>query len=97
MQKWKKSGSLLQLAMRDASDPRQTYLYRLSSEPGLEYFRNILLCGSSQDHYVPVHSAHIELCNAALNDSSVNGKSKHPHLNTINSLHTTLLALHFFT
>ena len=73
MQKWKKSGSLLQLAMRDSSDPRQTYLYRLSLEPGLEYFKNILLCGSSQDHYVPVHSAHIELCNASLNDSSPNG------------------------
>ncbi len=74
MQKWKKSGSLLQLAMRDSSDPRQTYLYRLSLESGLEYFRNILLCGSSQDHYVPIHSAHIELCNSALNDSSPNGK-----------------------
>lgn len=73
MQKWKKSGSLLQLAMRDSSDPRQTYLYRLSLEPGLEYFQNILLCGSSQDHYVPIHSAHVELCNSALNDSSPNG------------------------
>ncbi|XP_054153255.1 protein FAM135A-like [Oppia nitens] len=73
MQKWKKSGSLLQLAMKDSSDPRQTYLYRLSLEPGLEYFKNILLCGSSQDHYVPIHSAHIELCNASLNDTSPNG------------------------
>ncbi|RWS10238.1 Protein FAM135A-like protein, partial [Dinothrombium tinctorium] len=73
MQKWKKSESLLQLAMKDASDPRQTFLYKLSSEPGLEYFRHILLCGSSQDHYVPIHSAHIELCNAALSDSSISG------------------------
>ena len=74
MQKWKKSGSLLQLAMKDSSDFRQTFLYRLSLESGLEHFKHILLCGSSQDHYVPIHSAHIELCSSALNDASSNGK-----------------------
>lgn len=73
MQKWKKSASLLELAMKDCSDPRQSYLYKLSLESGLEHFRYILLCGSSQDHYVPIHSAHIELCNSALNDASING------------------------
>ena len=41
--------------------------------PGLEYFHNVLLCGSSQDFYVPIHSAHIELCNAAVSDTSDNG------------------------
>ena len=74
MQKWKKSESLLQLTMKDSSEVKQTYLYKLSRESGLEYFQNVLLCGSSQDHYVPIHSAHIELCNSALSDLSVNGK-----------------------
>uniref|UniRef100_A0A8C9FYZ3 Family with sequence similarity 135 member A n=1 Tax=Pavo cristatus TaxID=9049 RepID=A0A8C9FYZ3_PAVCR len=32
MQKWKKSGSLLQLTCRDHSDPRQTFLYKLSKK-----------------------------------------------------------------
>nr|XP_021547558.1 protein FAM135A isoform X3 [Neomonachus schauinslandi] len=32
MQKWKKSGSLLQLTCRDHSDPRQTFLYKLSNK-----------------------------------------------------------------
>uniref|UniRef100_A0A8P0TH77 Family with sequence similarity 135 member A n=2 Tax=Canis lupus familiaris TaxID=9615 RepID=A0A8P0TH77_CANLF len=37
MQKWKKSGSLLQLTCRDHSDPRQTFLYRLSNKAGQIY------------------------------------------------------------
>ncbi|GFS85048.1 protein FAM135A [Nephila pilipes] len=73
MQKWKKSGSLLQLSMKDASDLRQTFLYKLSQKSGLEYFRNILLFGSSQDRYVPLHSARIELCKPALKDTSLQG------------------------
>ncbi|XP_022657922.1 uncharacterized protein LOC111248975 isoform X2 [Varroa destructor] len=70
MQKWKKSGSLLQLAMRDAADIRSTFLYRLAQAGGLEYFKHVLLFGSSQDRYVPIHSARIELCKAAMKDST---------------------------
>lgn len=73
MQKWKKSGSLLQLAMKDTTNIRQTFLYRLSQKPGLEHFKNVLLFGSSQDRYVPIHSARIELCKSALKDASVQG------------------------
>ena len=70
MQKWKKSGSLLQLAMKDAQDIRQTFLYKLAQMGGLEHFNHILLFGSSQDRYVPIHSARIELCKAAMKDST---------------------------
>ncbi|XP_064486399.1 uncharacterized protein LOC135398826 isoform X2 [Ornithodoros turicata] len=70
MQKWKKSGSLLQLCMKDTSDIRQSFLYKLSQKPGLEYFKHVLLFGSSQDRYVPIHSARIELCKAAVKDTS---------------------------
>ncbi|XP_007437094.1 protein FAM135A isoform X2 [Python bivittatus] len=68
MQKWKKSGSLLQLTCRDHSDPRQTFLYKLSRKAGLQYFKNIILVGSLQDRYVPYHSARIEMCKTALKD-----------------------------
>ncbi|XP_031434569.1 protein FAM135A isoform X2 [Clupea harengus] len=68
MQKWKKSGSLLQLTCRDHSDPRQTFLYKLSKKAGLQYFRNVVLVGSLQDRYVPYHSARIEMCKTALKD-----------------------------
>lgn len=70
MQKWKKSGSLLQLCMRDSSDMRQSFLYRLSQRSTLHHFKNVLLCGSSQDRYVPSHSARLELCKAAIRDQS---------------------------
>ncbi|XP_064453819.1 protein FAM135A isoform X6 [Mirounga angustirostris] len=68
MQKWKKSGSLLQLTCRDHSDPRQTFLYKLSNKAGLHYFKNVVLVGSLQDRYVPYHSARIEMCKTALKD-----------------------------
>ncbi|XP_045150314.1 protein FAM135A [Echinops telfairi] len=68
MQKWKKSGSLLQLTCRDHSDPRQTFLYKLSQKSGLHYFKNVVLVGSLQDRYVPYHSARIEMCKTALKD-----------------------------
>lgn len=70
MQKWKKSGSLLQLCMRDSADMRQSFLYRLSQRSTLHHFKNVLLCGSSQDRYVPPHSARLELCKAAIRDQS---------------------------
>nr|XP_033792806.1 protein FAM135A isoform X2 [Geotrypetes seraphini] len=68
MQKWKKSGSLLQLTCRDHSDPRQTFLYKLSKKTGLQFFKNVVLVGSLQDRYVPYHSARIEMCKTALKD-----------------------------
>lgn len=73
MQKWKKSGSLLQLCLRDKSDLRKCFLYKLSQKSTLHYFKNVLLCGSSQDRYVPSHSARMELCKAAVRDNSILG------------------------
>ncbi|KAL4711463.1 hypothetical protein ACJJTC_005587 [Scirpophaga incertulas] len=75
MQKWKKSGSLLQLSLRDASDPRRSFLYRLSERSQLHQFKHILLCGSGQDRYVPLHSARLELCKAAAKDTSLLGQA----------------------
>jgi hypothetical protein len=74
MQKWKKSLSLLQLSMKDHSDIRQTFLYKLSEKSNLERFKFVLLCGSSQDRYVPVHSAHIINCKHSLKDFSNQGE-----------------------
>lgn len=70
MQKWKRSGSLLQLSLRDAPDPRQSFLYRLAQRSTVHHFRHVLLCGSGQDRYVPLHSARLELCKAAVRDHS---------------------------
>ncbi|CAG9089307.1 unnamed protein product [Plutella xylostella] len=75
MQKWKKSGSLLQLSLKDQPDPRRSFLYRLSERSQLHYFKHILLCGSGQDRYVPLHSARLELCKAAAKDTSLLGQA----------------------
>ncbi|KRX78199.1 Uncharacterized protein T06_230 [Trichinella sp. T6] len=60
MQKWKKSGSLRQLTMKDNADLRQCFLYQLSKLPCFEYFKYVLLVGSPNDYYVPLHSALIQ-------------------------------------
>ncbi|XP_015840096.1 protein FAM135A isoform X2 [Tribolium castaneum] len=73
MQKWKKSGSLLQLCLKDSNDARQSFLYRLSQKSTLHHFKNVLLCGSGQDRYVPLHSARIELCKESIKDTSDQG------------------------
>ncbi|KAL5290309.1 FAM135B family protein [Megaselia abdita] len=70
MQKVRRSRSISQLCLRDSSDLRKSFLYKLSQKSTLHYFKNILLCGSSQDRYVPSHSARLELCKAAIRDHS---------------------------
>ncbi|ESP05651.1 hypothetical protein LOTGIDRAFT_102128, partial [Lottia gigantea] len=74
MQKWKKSGSLLQLSLKDNTDPRKSFLYQLSQRSVLHHFKNVVLVGSNQDRYVPYHSSRIEYCRAAQRDASVMGK-----------------------
>ncbi|KAK6989148.1 protein FAM135A [Biomphalaria glabrata] len=73
MQKWKKSGSLLQLSLKDHNDLRQTFLYKLSQKPVLHNFKHVLLVGSHQDRYIPYHSSRIEICRAAQKDTTTTG------------------------
>jgi len=60
LKKWNKSVCLSQLTLTDNEDPRQSFMYNLSLEPGLEYFENVLLISSPEDRYTPYHSARIE-------------------------------------
>lgn len=73
MQRWKKSGSLQQLSLKDADDPRNSFLYRLARSSELHRFRYVILSASAQDRYVPLHSARIEMCRAAMKDPSAMG------------------------
>jgi len=77
------SGSLQQLALKDHTDIRQTFMYKLSENSNLHLFKNVLLAGSSQDKYVPIHSARIELCKSAVKDSSVLGEAYKEMVNNI--------------
>lgn len=61
--------SLTQLMLADHPSPEGCFLYRLARQSTLEYFQNVVLLSSSQDRYVPFHSARIEICAEALRDS----------------------------
>ncbi len=57
VRRWYNSTSLLQLSLKDAPNPRDSFLYHLSEAPSMEYFRHIVLLTSPQDKYVPYQSA----------------------------------------
>ena len=57
MRKWYNSTSLLQLSLKDAQNPRDSFLYHLSETATFEHFRHVILLTSHQDKYVPYQSA----------------------------------------
>ena len=75
MQRLKSGKSLQQISMRDHSDLKQCFIYKLSERDKLHRFTNVVLLSSHQDRYVPFHSARIEVCNDAKRDYSYNGLS----------------------
>jgi len=59
---WRKSKALSQLALQDADNVEDTFLYKLSKQDrgGLKDFKNVFLLGSPQDQYIPYFSARVE-------------------------------------
>jgi len=47
--------------MTDHSDPKETFLYKLSKSRGLEFFQNVLLVSCYDDQYGPFMSARAEV------------------------------------
>ena len=43
---WKKYTCLKQLGMKDNEDPRKSYLYQLTTQEGLNWFKNIIFVSS---------------------------------------------------
>ncbi|KAL4501451.1 hypothetical protein ABPG72_021258 [Tetrahymena utriculariae] len=65
----RKSECLTQLHMSDSEQLADCYLYKLTNQPGLNWFRNIALLSSYQDQYVPFESARIQKCDEASNEN----------------------------
>lgn len=59
MRKMNETKSLDQLAMEDNESLKSTFLYKLSEKGHLQNFQKIILLSSSEDSYVPWHSARI--------------------------------------
>jgi Putative serine esterase (DUF676). len=70
LKKWKKSQCLSQLSLADAPNPEDSFLYKLSSAPGLNWFKNVCFVSSWQDQYAPFESARVEVCQEALAEST---------------------------
>ena len=56
-----KHEALRQMVMGDARDPKDSFLFKLSLLPGLEWFKTVILVSSYQDHYSPYDSSRIEI------------------------------------
>jgi pimeloyl-ACP methyl ester carboxylesterase len=69
LKKWNKSTSLRQISMTDSPHRSKSYLFELSSCPGLNWFRYVVLMSSHQDTYAPFESARIEVCPKTAKDS----------------------------
>ena len=52
--------------MTDTSDYRDSYLFKLSSDDSISWFKFVILIGSYQDSYVPFDSARIQVCSKAI-------------------------------
>ena len=61
--KIKQSLLLNQLNLMDDKDERHSVLYKISKNQGLGWFKKVILFSSSQDSYVPFHSARVEVGN----------------------------------
>jgi hypothetical protein len=61
LQAWRQSQCLSQICMADNPDMKETFMYKLSKSPGLEYFQHVVLVSSPSDQYASFDSARIEI------------------------------------
>ena len=58
---WAKHQSLEQMGMKDTSDPYNSFIYRLSTKPGLDWFQEVMFISSPQDTYSPFDSSRVQV------------------------------------
>jgi pimeloyl-ACP methyl ester carboxylesterase len=73
LKKWRKSVCLKQLSLTDSPHPAQTFLFELSQNQGLAWFKHVVLLSSAQDSYAPFDSARIEVSSSAAQDAESGG------------------------
>mmetsp|Transcript_13202 Transcript_13202/g.19270 ORF Transcript_13202/g.19270 Transcript_13202/m.19270 type:complete len:671 (-) Transcript_13202:35-2047(-) len=61
VKKLTRSVCLQQLCLEDASDFKESLLFKLSLAEGLEWFKYIVLVSAAQDEYAPFESARVEI------------------------------------
>jgi len=61
LKQWRKSLFLQQVSMTDTTDPRESFLFKLSKSKGFEFFQNVVLVSCYDDQYGPFESARAEI------------------------------------
>lgn len=69
LKKLTKSLCMKQLSMTDSDIPEECFLYKLSQNNGIQWFKHICLVSSYQDNYVPFESSRIEIRNENVEDN----------------------------
>uniref|UniRef100_A0A0N5BXR2 DUF676 domain-containing protein n=1 Tax=Strongyloides papillosus TaxID=174720 RepID=A0A0N5BXR2_STREA len=82
---WKQSMSLYQLTLRDHTNPRESFIYKLSLNSALSYFRNVLLVGDYNDNFVPATSSLVETCVESKKDNSIMGYTYREIIQNLNN------------
>uniref|UniRef100_A0A0K0EJP8 DUF676 domain-containing protein n=1 Tax=Strongyloides stercoralis TaxID=6248 RepID=A0A0K0EJP8_STRER len=82
---WKQSTSLYQLTLRDNTNPRESFIYKLSLNSAFSHFKNVLLVGDYSDNFVPATSSLIESCVEAKKDNSIMGYAYREIIQNINN------------
>ncbi|CAD6190973.1 unnamed protein product [Caenorhabditis auriculariae] len=83
VQWWKRSRSMEQLALRDALNFNESFLFSLSANQSFGNFRHILLIGTPNDLFVPAHSALIEPSKSSSRDPSALGSAYREMMNNV--------------
>ena len=66
---WMKHTSLKQMGMKDDTDLRKSFMYKLSRNEGLRWFKEVILISSPQDTYSPFDSSRIQVSKINTSDS----------------------------
>ncbi|CEF68048.1 Domain of unknown function DUF676, lipase-like domain-containing protein [Strongyloides ratti] len=82
---WKQSMSLYQLTLRDNTNPRESFIYKLSLNSAFSYFQNVLLVGDYNDNFVPATSSLVEMCAESKKDNSIMGYTYREIIQNINN------------
>ena len=69
LKRWRNSQCLQQLSMTDHATKNETYLYKLSQQSGLNWFKQVVFVSSYQDSYAPYDSARVQICSRAAKTS----------------------------
>ena len=82
----KKCTSIKEMNMNDKEKPEETFLYKLSQKPGLQWFKKVVFLGSHQDLYVPYYSARVQKHRESIADSKGDVKRGKVHCEMVNNI-----------